>query len=371
MNHDWLLVETLGSEPAVVAQGRQTKNLVPISVFLRRNPHLMAVQTAIGETVRLGHGLTSITPKHDRVIRTEVVQMTDGRIHGVHVWVGPPDLEPPQRPVPGPLVWDLATGVATDTTESLANSGLDVARERTHGRAFAEDLPHHDHNPQEAHVLSMAIKPEPGRAFCSTWEVSDHQGEPINVGFVARVLAEEGDNGGERLVCRAMNWRGVREGGPRMAVDDLAQRILDGLAQTGVHRALVDLADWRLLKWLDEPAEFYDWRAHQSGGGSVHPDDADQQARMTTEFAGGTTAGVLRLPACGGGWTPVHVTINRVELDADTYAGLVSLRRPTEDELTAAGLPAEQAPPAEPETGPKNGGSSSRLRRRRSKVSDR
>ena len=54
MNHDWLLVETLGSEPAVVAQGRRTKNLVPISAFLRRNPNLMAIQTAIGETVRAG-----------------------------------------------------------------------------------------------------------------------------------------------------------------------------------------------------------------------------------------------------------------------------------------------------------------------------
>ena len=53
MTHDWLLVETLGSEPAVVAQGLHTKNVVPVSAFLRRNPHLMAVQTAIGETVHL------------------------------------------------------------------------------------------------------------------------------------------------------------------------------------------------------------------------------------------------------------------------------------------------------------------------------
>ena len=119
MTHDWLLVETLGSEPAVVAQGGRTKNLVPISAFLRRNPNLMAIQTAIGETVRAGVGLSSITPKNDRVIRTEVVQMSDGRIHGVHVWVGPPNLEPPERPIPGPLKWDLSRGVATDTPESL------------------------------------------------------------------------------------------------------------------------------------------------------------------------------------------------------------------------------------------------------------
>src|SRR5919206_3555903 len=133
MPHDWLLVETLGSEPAVVAQGSRTKNLVPISAFLRRNPHLMAIQSAIAETVRAGVGLSSITPKNDRVIRTEVVKMSDGLIHGVHVWIGPPDVEPPERPIPGPLKWDLTRGVATDTPESLFNSGRDPNREATQG----------------------------------------------------------------------------------------------------------------------------------------------------------------------------------------------------------------------------------------------
>ncbi len=39
---------------------------------------------------------------------------------------------------------------------------------------------------------------------------------------------------------------------------------------------------------------------------------------------------MLRLRANGGGWTPIHVTVNRVELEEDTFAGLVSLRLPTE-----------------------------------------
>jgi hypothetical protein len=34
----------------------------------------------------------------------------------------------------------------------------------------------------------------------------------------------------------------------------------------------------------------------------------------------------------------VHVTVNRVELEPDTFAGLVSLRLPTDEELTAAEL---------------------------------
>jgi hypothetical protein len=332
MTHDWLLVETLGAEPAVVAQGSSTKNLVPISAFLRRNPNLMAIQTAIGETVRAGHALSSITPKHDRVIRTEVVQMIDGRIHGVHVWVGPPDEEPPDRLIPGPLKWDLTHGVATDTRESLSNSGRDPSTEATHGRAFAEDLPTRDLNPSEAHVLSVAIKPEPGRSFCSTWDITDHEGTPITVGFVARVMLESDDGGPEILMCRAMNWRCEREESATTPID-LAQRILNGLAQPGVHRALVDLRTWTLLKWLDDPCPFYDWRAREEGESVVHPDDAATMASMTTEFDDGAASRILRLRANGDGWTPIHVTAHRVELEEGAFAGMLSLRLPTDDEL--------------------------------------
>jgi hypothetical protein len=337
VTQDWLLVETLGSEPAVVAQGRRTKNMIPISAFLRRNPHLMAIQSAIGETVRGGQGLSSITPKNDRVIRTEVVQMSDGRIHGVQVWAGPPDMEPPDRPIPGPLKWDLTNGVATDTRESLLNSGRDPENEATHGRAFAEDLPMRDLNPSEAKVLSMLMRPEAGMTFCSTWDVTDFKGEQVTVGWAARTQIETEDDGVERLVCRAMNWRSEQEGST-VPHHDLAERILNGLAQIGVHRVLVDLENWKLLKWLDEPAPFFDWRAREAGLSVVHPDDAPQMARMTIEFGSGATTGVLRLRSNDGGWTPVHMAINRIELDKNTYAGLLALREPTTEEITLAGL---------------------------------
>jgi hypothetical protein len=331
MTHDWLLVETLGAEPAVVAQGQHTKNLVPISAFLRRDPHLMAIQTAIGETVQAGKALSSLTPKSDRVIRTEVVQMTDGRIHGVHVWIGPLDEDPPDRVLPGPLKWDLTNGIATDTPESLMNSGLNPAGEATQGRAFAEDLPSRNLNASEAEVVADAIKPEAGRTFCSTWDITDFKGRPITVGFVARVLSETDDSGRDGLICRAMNWRAIGDESAA-PLTDLGQRILNGLAQPGVHRALVDLQTWKLKKWIDEPCPFYDWAAKADGNPLVHPDDVSEMAAMAMDFGSGSTSRLLRLRAVGGGWTPIHVTVHRVEID-DGFAGLLSLRQPTEDEL--------------------------------------
>jgi Rv3651-like, middle domain/Rv3651-like, C-terminal domain/Rv3651-like, N-terminal len=332
MSHDWLLVETLGSQPVVVADGRQTKKLLPISVFLRRSPDLMAIQTAISETVRAREAMSTITPRNDRVIRTEPVVMSDGCLHGVHVWVAPLGMEPPERPIPGPLKWDLTEGVATDTPESIVNSGRDPSTEATHGRTFAEDLPMRALNASETKVLSMAIKGEPGMTMCSTWTVTDYKGETIAVGFVARANPETQDDGSERLICRAMNWRADPEGSS-LPPDHLAQRIVDGLARPGVHRALVDPVNWTLLKWLDEPAPFFDWRAREAGRPSVNPADAKHMARMTLEFANGATSGVLRLQANDDGWTPVHMTINRIELEPGTFAALMALRLPTEAEL--------------------------------------
>ena len=101
---------------------------------------------------------------------------------------------------------------------------------------------------------------------------------------------------------------------------------------------LVDLENWTLLKWLDEPVPLFDWRATMTGEHTVHPDDHPEIAKMTTEFVHGAASGVLRMAAIGGGWTPVHVTVNRVELEEKVYAVLATLRLPTDEEIAAAGL---------------------------------
>jgi hypothetical protein len=92
------------------------------------------------------------------------------------------------------------------------------------------------------------------------------------------------------------------------------------------------------LKWLDDPVPFFDWRASMSGDRAVHPADRGQMAKMAAEFATGSASGVLRMKANGGGWSPVHITVNRVQLDEDIYAGMATLRIPTAEQIAAAGL---------------------------------
>jgi Domain of unknown function (DUF5593) len=85
----------------VVAQGRQLKNMVPLAAFLRRTLHLSAINDAVTQTARTGTGLLRELPDTDRLLRTEPVTMSDGQVHGVHLWTGPTAAEPPERPIPG------------------------------------------------------------------------------------------------------------------------------------------------------------------------------------------------------------------------------------------------------------------------------
>jgi len=330
MTQEWLLVETLGAQPAVVAQGRQMKNFVPLAVFLRRNPNLVAIQTAVAATLSGGKGLADMAPSSDRIIRTEPVAMSDGRIHAVHVWCGPPHEDPPDRPVPGPLVWDLTAAVGTATVEYFINAGMDPETESATGRALAEDIPSRSLNSDEAKALSLTIDSAPDRTYSATWGFTDKHGLFRRVGWCVRTACETGEDGTEHLIARALNLLEAL-GDPSLPPDNLANRILHGMSQPGVYRAIVNLSDWTPLKWLDDPCPLFDWR----GRVRLHP--GDQQAlsgRIRDELqSGGTTSAVVRLPGEDGGWVRLHVTISRVELDTGIYGGLVAMRLPTDAEL--------------------------------------
>lgn len=346
-------METLGDEPVVVAQGRQMTNFVPVVAFLRRNPNAAAIQTAIAETVGTGTGLASITPNTHLVIRTEPVAMSDGRLHGVHVWCGSTEADPPERPIPGPLKWDITTGEGSATVEYLFNAGMDPSVEATTGRAFADDLPSHSLNPEESKELAWAIDATPDRTYCATWDFHDKQGLSRKVGWCARTLMEVAEDGCEHLVARAMNLVvaiGVDAiGEPPIPAELLADPAVSEPAQPGTYRVIADLDDWTALKWVDDPCPYFMWR----GRLQVHPEDFDRLARLRGEAEFAPTAAVVRLPGDDGAWVPINITVNTtVELDDGVGAGLVSVRLPNAVERDAAGMPDGEDDPADGHSGP-------------------
>lgn len=332
MGHDWLLIETLATEPFVVAQGHSLRKFVRLPTFFRRNPFLPDIVAAVDNAVRTASANVHTTSRGQRLIRTEPVLMSDGRVHGVQVWSGSATDTQPIRPPIGAVVWDLTDGVATDTRQALINSGMDPATEPTHDRSFADDLSISDFHPHEGKTLALTVNCVPGQTLCSTWDVKDRDGQPIRVNFTARAALEPWPGGPDHLVARAMNWRS-----PYQLDGDterhLAKQIVQGMAQEGVHRAIVDLKNWALLKWLDPPCPYFDWRGIESRRPLVHPDDKNKLDAMTKQFVDGPAQGVLRLRNHKNSWALLHVTVYRIELEENAYAGLISARLPTPSEL--------------------------------------
>ena len=347
---DWLLVDTLAADPVIVAQGHRLRRFVPTAVFLRRNPHRRDIEHAISKTAAAHTGSTRRIEHDSTIIRTEPVIMTDGRVHGVQVWAGPPSTPCPPRPAIGAVVWDLTTGVASDTRQALVNAGIDP-KERLEGRTFAEDLQISDIHPEEGTALALAVNCKPGQTYCGTWDVTARSdGTPIRVGFISRAVVESRDDGADRLVIRAMNWRAPLES-DGAAPGDLARQILRGMTADGVYRALLDLGTWRLLKWLDPPCPHFDWRGEHADRPLIHPADHRALQTMTQQFAAGPAYGVLRLRSSHG-WTPMHITVRRIALADGVFAGLVSARlatsleRATSDQKHSSANPLHIAPPS-------------------------
>lgn len=335
MRHDWLLVETLTPQFSVVAQGRQLRKFVAIETFLRRNPHMQQVTEAVADTAATAIGSIRETANADRLIRTAPVIMTDGRVHGVQVWTGPNNARQPKRPAIGAVVWDLTAGVAIDTPQAvLMSGGMIPSIEQPVDRTVAEHLMIGDANHDESQALAFAVNCKPGQTFCSTWNVKTRNGETVCVSFASHAALEAGSDGTDHLIARALNWRTPCD--PLVESNtNLAHRILRGMAQEGVHRALIDLKNWRLLKWLDPPNPHVDWRGEDRSRTLIHPDDDSRVQSMLAEFVRGPVSALLRLRARAGGWVLVHVTMCRVELNDGVYAGLISTRLPTPAELTS------------------------------------
>ena len=333
MNRDWLLIETLGPKPVVVSQGSQLKKMVPLGIFLRRNSMLSSISAAIAETVRQGKPIALKSTAEQRCLYTRPVAMPDGRIHGVQLWAGSRADVPPPPPRIGAVVWNLTTGVASDTPEALINGGIDPATEPLEGRCFADDLSISNMHHEEGSALALTMNAEPGDTLCTTWDVTARDGQPIRVAFTSRAVLQVSGTGDKELVLRAMNWRVPRSADDGELAGNLAQGIIKAMARPGEHRFLIGLETWTLLKWIDEPYPHVDWRGERSDKMLIHPDDAALRSSMRKQFAQGPATGVLRFRSASGGWTFVHLTICHLPLSSDAHAGLVSVRLPTESEL--------------------------------------
>ncbi|NGY61242.1 DUF5593 domain-containing protein [Lentzea sp. NEAU-D13] len=136
MAADWLLVETFGGsrcEPTVLAAGSNPKNMVPLRSVLGRGPFLA---DALGVTARVIESRQSVeartTTGRRRVIGHPLLAY-GGLVHGVYLWVGPLDEDPPPR-APG-----TSTSRGTSAADLTICSGS-TGRGRTSGGTSTTSL---------------------------------------------------------------------------------------------------------------------------------------------------------------------------------------------------------------------------------------
>ncbi|CPT83589.1 Uncharacterised protein [Mycobacteroides abscessus] len=322
MSRDWMLLETLGDEPTVIAIGSQARNLAPLESVLRRNRHRPLIEAAIADCRRTGEVTAAFTPARDRVVHVHPISMDKANIHGVQVWFGPADVDPPPRPLAGACLGDLDTSLTTLTAGYFEVMGFDP-QNRSERQAIAEGLAPVLPSPRNTELMAHVVNPELDSTFCGTCLAADHQGNTLQVHYAGRASKETDPAGAvariNRIICTRVENRPAE---PRVG---LAQQILEAVATPGVHRLLMNVDTFAVLKWMEEPYPDLAWRYNPDRPETIHPDDEASARQMRDELRAGSTTGVLRVRAISGGWLRLRASATKFALRDNAFAALVTL----------------------------------------------
>ncbi|MUM16396.1 PAS domain-containing protein [Mycobacterium sp. CBMA271] len=325
MSRNWMLLETLGDDPTVIAIGLQARNMAPLESVLSRNRHRPLVEAAIAECRRTGEPAEAMTPARDRIVLVHPISMGRSHVHGVQVWFGPTDLEPPRRPIAGACLGSLDTSLTTLTDEYFDVMGFDPGN-RSARQAIAEGLAPVLPSPRNTELMANVVNPELQTTFCGTCLAADYQGNVLQVHYAGRASKETNAAGAleriNRIVCTRV------DNTPAEPQVGLAQQILNAVAAPGVHRLLVNVDTFAVLKWIDEPFPDLAWRYDPDQPDDIHPDDRAVARAMQQELSTGSAAGVLRVRAVSGGWLRIHASATKFALRDNAFAALVTLTAP-------------------------------------------
>ncbi|USX56441.1 GAF domain-containing protein [Lentzea sp. HUAS12] len=342
MAAEWLLVETFGGarrEPTVLAAGSSPKNMVPLRSVLGRGPFLPDVLGAIARVVASRATVESRTSTGKRRVIAHPFLSYAGVVHGVHVWVGPIEEEPPARNPAGAWQINLTRHISSRSDDLLTLYGTRADKWRNeHDLAELFAYQRLQTNSDEAKALALIVNAKAGAEHLATWTVIRDDGVRRAVHFACRCVETRTPNGRIELVVRGI----THDIGPAESVPAapppvpvlLAQQVLAAEATPGRWRAIVDLRTMRLLRWLDKPMPGVAWTLDAPHRPAVHRRDLRSAIGMSNDLASyGRAEGVLRLRAENGGWMDVGVSAALMALDQHTTAALVTLTAPGREKV--------------------------------------
>lgn len=340
---DWLLVEAFGGhrhEPTVLAVGSGTRNMVPLSRVLRRGRNLNDVRGLVAEVVRSATSVRTTTSDGSRQMIGHPLRTYGGKVHGVFVWVGQHDEQPPARNPAG--AWHVNL---TQYTSSRSDDLLDLFhvqpgnRQHVHSLAelFAGRLASGRYgrlktNTDEAVALAKLVDSRAGDEHQATWTATCDDGEKRAVNFAFRTVEEVNEKGELELIARGVTHDiGPAESTaaappPRPIL--LAELVLAAETTPGQWRAIVNLRTLKLLRWLDEPMPGLAWEYESPYKPAIHLRDLRRAVQMSKELANsGRVTSELRFRTIDGGWTRLVVHARLMLLNQHTTAALVTLSK--------------------------------------------
>ncbi|AHH21463.1 hypothetical protein NONO_c66960 [Nocardia nova SH22a] len=180
---------------------------------------------------------------------------------------------------------------------------------------------------RESLAIKRIVLAEPGTTHQGIWTVSRRDGSEFRSHFSCRIFAEARPGEPDRRVARGISQEVAmpRRGEPEPIVL-LEHKLLESSTRPGEFRALINLQNLRLIRWVHGSAvpERIAW---QGGAGEpepmVHPEDRRVMIDMAKGLDRSSTAGTLRVRGVDGDWIRIDATANLVALERDVTAALV------------------------------------------------
>jgi len=325
----WLLVETFSGdnrEPSVIAKGRNAIWMVPFGSVMRKSRYVEEVRSLVLRAASEGTPLQTASNDGLRKLAVLPLHPVNGRVHGVHAWIGGQAEQPPARDAAGAWCLNLTSGRLDASGELWELYGVrpdDRARPRLASEAFERLLPQAD----EGRALGVLVRERSGDEYQGTWTVRRDDGDLRQVTISCRTVRQPLPGGDAEVVIRGISHdTNLGGGAPAPGRLLLERQVLIAEQRPGMHRVIVHPRTLRALRWIDDPPTDLACTGRGPYRPAIHPDDMPAARKMADKVAAGDRAeGTLRLRDDAGGWMRVGVAASQVQLDQDTSAALVTL----------------------------------------------
>lgn len=321
----WLLVETFGEldgNYTIVDWGGHPKEFLSLDKAVKGAA--AKIRQAVEAVGRSHEPLTAIgAGRHVEVYPHFVAD----RLHGVQVWSGLEEQTPPLRPRAGAWDINLTTLTALGSAEwaELADIPED---QRGAERSLANMFAQVQTDEKELLAMKRIIAALPGTTHQGVWTVFRRDGGSFRSHFSCRIYEQATPDGHHHRIARGISQE-IAAGGASSEPEPLVlleHRLLEADTPPGEYRALVNLRNLRLIRWVhgspvpDEIA----WRRNRGEPDpEVHPDDRQEMIDMARGLAKASTSGRLRVRGVDGTWIPISARASLVAIDQETTAALV------------------------------------------------